>query len=313
MVRLSCWTSSSGCWTRRVRSRWNLWRARFERSHSALRTRAASGLFQTDLSIRDGPNRSTQRSLNRPLASTCNVSCRRASRWPVPKNGFLRIDEWKSSGVSARTPLLYGCSVICFGRTPWGVDLAGRCARSAGRTSVGEGDRAAIAAESERWSFKPGRCPPRDLSILRDPARRELVEELGSHLGDVWALSRDATVGEPNPALTCPILPPSVTGLGKNSASVAPASDPTPRALSEPRQQAAHPRFRDRVAFRSWGSEHFQPATLPCVGGRWRGGHLRRASSVSRGQARRGVPAAENAFNHNVRFDPGVKLEYDRE
>jgi hypothetical protein len=160
MVRLSCWTSSSGCWSRRVRSRWNLWRARFERSHSALRTRAASGLFQTDLSIRDGPNRSTQRSLNRPLASTCNVSCCRASRWPVPKNGFLRIDEWKSSGVSARTPLLYGCSVICFGCTPWGVDLAGRCARSAGRTSVGEGDRAAIAAESERWSFKPGKCPP---------------------------------------------------------------------------------------------------------------------------------------------------------
>jgi hypothetical protein len=31
----------------------------------------------------------------------------------------------------------------------------------------------------------------RDLSILRDPARRELVEELGSHLGDVWALSRE--------------------------------------------------------------------------------------------------------------------------
>lgn len=31
----------------------------------------------------------------------------------------------------------------------------------------------------------------RDLSILRDPARRELVEALGSHVGDVWALSSE--------------------------------------------------------------------------------------------------------------------------
>ncbi len=54
-----------------------------------------------------------------------------------------------------------------------------------------EGIERNLLAKANAGLSNPASVLLRDLSILRDPARWELVEAMGSYLGDVWALSRE--------------------------------------------------------------------------------------------------------------------------